>query len=105
MITLPATASALRPIAIARAHSTSTGSAGVTCSGWGSSPCGTCGTLGGLSGISAENFVLQRSAVKTTNNRRHLVRRGGFYESETLGLLRFMITDYFDRIGDEVVGG
>lgn len=62
-------------------------------------------TFSRLSGVGTKYLVLQRSAIKATNNRRHLVRRGGFHKCEALGLLRLVIANHLDRIRDEIVCG
>ena len=62
-------------------------------------------TFSRLSGVGTKYLVLQRSAIKAANNRRHLVRRGGFHKCEALGLLRLVIANHLDRIRDEIVCG
>jgi len=58
--------------------------------------------LGGLRGIGPKNFIFERGSVETANNRLHFVRCGSLDKRESLGFLRFVVPNYFDRIRDKV---
>src|SRR5262245_22486902 len=75
-------------------------------SGDGSSRC-TRSVLpfGRLSRVGAEEAVFEGSAVETADDGLHLIGGGRFDESETLGLLGFVIANYFDGVGHEVFSG
>ena len=70
---------------------------------------GGCGNLdsafGRLCRVGPEDFVLERSAVEAAYDRLHLVSRWRFDKRESLGFLRFVIPDYFNRVRDKVFGG
>ena len=59
--------------------------------------------LGRLRGVGPEQFVFQRRTIETADNRLHFVLRGRFYERESFGFLRFVVTDDLNRIRDQVV--
>src|ERR1019366_1176514 len=55
--------------------------------------------------IGAQQPVFQGGAVKTANDRLHLVVGGRFNKCEALGFLRFVVADHFDAIGHKIFGG
>jgi hypothetical protein len=55
--------------------------------------------------VGSEDFVLERGSVEAANDRLHLVSRGRLDKRESLGFLRFVIPDYFNRVRDKVFGG
>ena len=58
-----------------------------------------------LRGIGAQQAIFEGCAVEAANDRLHLIAGGRFDKSEALGFLRFVVSDHFDGIGDEVFGG
>jgi hypothetical protein len=57
-----------------------------------------------LSRIGPKQAILQRSAVKPSNDGVHLLGIGRFDEREALGLLRFGVADDFNCVRDQVFG-
>jgi hypothetical protein len=55
--------------------------------------------------IGAQQPVFQGGAVKTPNDRLHLVIGGRFDKCEALGFLRFVVADHFDAIGHQIFSG
>jgi len=60
--------------------------------------------FGGLRRVGSKNFIFQRGSVEPANNRLHLVRCGSLDKRESLGFLRLVVPDHFDRIRDKVFG-
>ena len=67
-------------------------------------PARTYPRAGPLSRIGPKQAILQRSAVKPSNDGVHLLGIGRFNEREALGLLRFGIADYFNCVRYQVFG-
>src|SRR5580700_2369587 len=67
--------------------------------GWG----GNLGSaFGRLCRVGSEDLILKRSPVEAANDRLHLVSRWRLDKRESLGFLRFVIPDYFNRVRDKV---
>jgi hypothetical protein len=60
--------------------------------------------FGGLCRVGSKNFVFQRGSVETADNRLHLVRSRSLDKRKSLGFLRLVVPDNFDRIRDKVFG-
>ncbi len=60
------------------------------------------GALRRLSRVCPQDFVLEWSTVEAANNRLHLVSGWRFHECESFGFLRFVVSNYFDRIRDQI---
>ena len=58
-----------------------------------------------LRGIRPQQPVFQGCAVKTADDGLHLVARGRFDKCEALGFLRFVVSDHFNGVGDQIFGG
>ena len=62
----------------------------------------SCDTFRWLSRVCPQDFVLEGSTVEAANDRLHLVSGWRFHKCESLGFLRFVVSNYFDRIRDQI---